>query len=172
MNPHPASFTLRRLLSLTCLLVMPAITAFAAPDEKLIAALRAADDERVAATKSGDRARLNAIYSDGLHYAHSNGKIDNKASYLDSLVQRTTVYEKFDYVKREFQPAGPGIVLMTGRALVLAGPPASKQQNDLNFLAVWREENGKWRFLAWQSCKNPPGTDSVPAAPSGLKISR
>jgi len=25
----------------------------------------------------------------------------------------------------------------------------------LSFLAVWREENGKWRFLAWQSCKLP-----------------
>ena len=27
---------------------------------------------------------------------------------------------------------------------------------DLNFLTVWREEGGKWRFLAWKSCKNPP----------------
>ena len=25
----------------------------------------------------------------------------------------------------------------------------------LSFLSVWREENGKWRFLAWQSCKLP-----------------
>ena len=29
---------------------------------------------------------------------------------------------------------------------------------------VWREEGGKWRFLAWQSCKNPP-----PAAPAAAK---
>jgi len=25
----------------------------------------------------------------------------------------------------------------------------------LSYLAVWREENGQWRFLAWQSCKLP-----------------
>ena len=37
---------------------------------------------------------------------------------------------------------------------------SGKQQNDLNFLAVWREENGKWRFLAWQSCRNPPAADA------------
>jgi hypothetical protein len=28
----------------------------------------------------------------------------------------------------------------------------------LGFLAVWREEAGKWRFLSWQSCKLPDGS--------------
>jgi len=35
-----------------------------------------------------------------------------------------------------------------------------KATNDLNYLAVYREENGKWRFLAWQSCKNPPEAEA------------
>ena len=144
--------TLLRLLPLLALLAV----AVRGADDKLIAAVRAADDERVAATKSGDRARLEAIYSDDLHYAHSNGKIDNKASYVESLVKRTTVYEKYDYQKREFRPAGPGIVLMIGRVLITSSGTGGKQNNDLNILAVWREEKGKWRFLAWQSCKNLP----------------
>lgn len=143
------------LLRLLAFLALLSVAVHAA-DDKLIAAVRAADDERVAATKSGDPARLNAIYSDGLHYAHSNGKIDTKASYVDSLVKRTTVYEKYDYQTREFRPAGPGIVLMTGRVLVQSTSGGARQNNDLNFLAVWREEKGQWRFLAWQSCKNPP----------------
>ncbi|MSU47831.1 MAG: nuclear transport factor 2 family protein [Opitutus sp.] len=143
------------LLRLFALVAFFAVAARAA-DDKLIAAVRAADDERVAATKSGDRARLEAIYSDGLHYAHSNGKIDTKASYVESLVKRTTVYEKYDYQTREFRPAGPGIVLMIGRVLIQSSGAGGTQKNDLNILAVWREEQGKWRFLAWQSCKNPP----------------
>ena len=54
----------------------------------------------------------------------------------------------------------PGIVLMKGRAHFTMRPKdgSPKFINDLNFLAVWREENGKWRFLAWQSCKNPVDT--------------
>jgi ketosteroid isomerase-like protein len=144
--------TLLRLLTLFALFAV----AVRAADEKMLAAVRAADDERVAATKSGDRARLEAIYSDALHYAHSNGKIDTKASYIESLVMRTTVYEKYDYATREFKPAGPGIVLMIGRALIQSSSADGRQNNDLNFLSVWREENGKWRFLAWQSCKNLP----------------
>ena len=144
--------TLLRLLALFAMFA----AAVRGADDKLIAAVRAADDERVTATKAGDLARLNAIYSDGLHYAHSNGKIDNKASYVESLTKRTTVYEKYDYVTREFRPAGPGVVLMIGRALIQSTSPSGKNNNDLNFLAVWKEEGGKWRFFAWQSCKNPP----------------
>jgi ketosteroid isomerase-like protein len=144
--------TLLRLLPLLALLAVAARAA----DDPLIAAVRAADDERVAATRAGDRARLEAIYSDELHYAHSSGKIDTKASYVEALVKRSTVYEKYDYVTREFRPAGPGVVLMTGRVLITSSSANGRQNNDLNILAVWRQENGRWRFLAWQSCKNPP----------------
>src|SRR5215204_6194455 len=147
MKTHLRSSALIHLFQALLLLVtLPAFSAFGASDEKSIAAVRAADDERVAATKAGDRARLDAIYSNDLHYAHSNGKIDNKTSYVESLVKRSTVYEKYQYERREFRPAGPGIVLMLGRALVESSSAGGRQQNDLNFLAVWREENGKWRF--------------------------
>lgn len=124
--------------------------------DRLIAAVRAADDERLAAIMAGDPARLDAILSDELRYAHSNGKIDTKDSFIKSLVSRSTVYESFEYQEINFHPASPGIVLMTGRAVILAGNAGQKAVIDLNFLAVWRVENGRWRFLAWQSSRNPP----------------
>lgn len=144
------------LLRLLPLVVALLASTLHAADSAAIAALRAADDERVAATKSGELARLNAIYSDELHYAHSNGKIDTKASYVESLTRRSTVYEKYDYQTRDFRLVGPGIATMTGRVLIQSSSAGVRQNNDLNFLAVWREEKGRWRFLAWQSCKNPP----------------
>ena len=129
----------KSLLRLLALLVFSAGLLHAA-DDKLIAALRAADDERVAATKSGDPKRLEAIYSKDLHYAHSSGKIDNYASYLESLVKRTTIYEKYDYVTRDFRLVAPGVATMTGRVLINATANGQKVSNDLNILAVWREE--------------------------------
>ena len=158
MKNCPSLHPLRCVRFLSVLAFVSVMSLLRAADDKLFAALRAADDERVAATKSGDPARLDAIFSNDLHYAHSSGKIDTKASYVESLVKRATVYEKYEYLNREFRPAGPGVVMMIGRALVESSGTGGKQQNDLNFLSVWREENGKWRFLAWQSCKNPPGT--------------
>lgn len=144
--------------SLTCLLwfLGLAVASLSADDDALTAAVRSADDERLAATQVADAARLNAVFSDQLHYAHSNGKIDTKASYVQSLTSRNTVYESFDYQTRHFTPAGPGVMLMTGRVVIHASNAGQKVVNDLNFLAVWREEGGRWRFLAWQSCKNPP----------------
>ncbi len=123
--------------------------------ERVIAALTAADNERLAAAKAGDKTRLDAIFSDALHYAHSSGKIDTKASYLASLVARATVYESIDYQERTFTLLAPGIAQMTGRVLIKATNKGARADNDLNFLAIWREENGQWRFLAWQSCKLP-----------------
>ena len=150
--------TLLRLLALVALFA----TATRAADDKLISAVRAADDERVAATKAGDRARLDASYSDDLHYAHSNGKVDNKASQLQGVLTGVNNYVGFEYKERTFVPAGPGIVLMKGRVLVHMSnkQTGAKTTNDLNYLSVWREEKGKWRFLAWQSCKNPPPADA------------
>jgi len=144
--------TLPRLL----LLFVLAAGALPAAEDQLLAAVRMADDERLAATMAADPARLAAIFSDELRYAHSSGKVDTKASYVESLTSRNTTYESFAYKERTFKSAGPGVVLMTGRVIIHASNAGQPVTNDLNFLAVWREEGGRWRFLAWQSCKNPP----------------
>jgi ketosteroid isomerase-like protein len=165
MKPHP----LRLLL---ILLTLGLYTGLRADDATIIAAVRAADDERVAATIAADAKRLDAIFSSELRYAHSSGKVDTKASYTDTLVPHTTIYRTFDYVERNFRPIAPGVVLMTGRAKIQSSNGGKEAQIDLNFLAVWREENGHWRFLAWQSCKNPPPEPATaPTAPSNLKVS-
>ncbi len=124
-------------------------------DDERLAKLRAADDERVAAVVAGDRARLTAIFSDDLRYAHSTGAVDDKASYTDALATGRTKYLTWDYEERNFTFPTPGIALMTGRAHMKIAKAEGTMEVTLSFLGVWREENGQWRFLAWQSCKLP-----------------
>lgn len=131
-----------------------------AAEDAMIATVRSADNERIAAMLAADPVRLSALLSDQLHYAHSSGLIDTKASFIESLGGKLVVYESAEYVQRDFIPAGPGVMLMKGRARFKVGRGTERNLLDLNFLAVWREEGGHWRFLAWQSCRNPP-----PAAP-------
>ena len=145
---------LRHLIGLVCVLTVT-VTASAA-DDGIVAAVRAADDERVAATIAGDRARLVAIYSDDLCYVHSSGKSDTKHEHADGLAKRTSLYERFDYQTREFRLAAPGVMLMSGRVVIHSTNAKGKNQNDVNFLAVWREEQGRWKLLAWQAAKNLP----------------
>lgn len=147
------------LLALAALLA-PALRAA----DSTAAALRAADDERVAAilaagAASADApARLTAIFSDELRYAHSSGTVDTKASYINTLVHRLTVYEAFEYQEREFKLVAPGVAVMTGRAHVKSHSADNANDMILSFLAVWREESGQWRFRAWQSCRLIPPT--------------
>lgn len=149
------------LLRLIPILALTLISLHAADDPRLIA-VRAADDERVAAVIAGDQARLAAVLSDELHYAHSNGGIDTKAKFIDNLSSGRTKYLAIEAEERNFTFPAPGIALMSGRARVQVKGAAGTMDSVLSFLAVWREENGKWRFLAWQSCKVPPPSPPKP----------
>lgn len=145
-------------LGFTAHVALGAESKAAAKPDRLADALRAADDERIAATIAADRSRLEAIYSDELHYAHSNGRVDTKASQIQGIVAGGNRYVGFEYKERVFTPVAPDVALMKGRMLMHLANKTSGQKTtmDLSFLAVWREENGRWRFLAWQSCRIAP----------------
>lgn len=140
---------------LVSLVLLFSLQAFAEENPQL-PALKAADKARVAAMQSADREKLDAIFSGDLRYAHSNGIVDTKVSFIDVLTTGKTKYVGYDYEEQQFTFPAPGIALMTGRAHVKAVTATGEMDSVLSFLAVWREENGQWRFLAWQSCKLPP----------------
>ncbi len=145
---------LPRLLPLLALLLAPLLAADENPD---FAAVRQADDARVAATKAGDRAALEAIFSDGLNYAHSSGAVNDKKTYIDAIAAGKTKYASITFENRKFTAAGPGVVLITGHETLVEVKAGKTDTLILNFLGVWRLENGAWRFLAWQSNRlNPP----------------
>lgn len=132
-------------------LVLP-LTA-AEPDLK---AVTSTDDARLAATIAADKAGLEKILSDDLHYAHSTGIVDSKASFIDTLVSGKNKYVKMEYLKRDFSFPSPTVALMTGQVRIKTDSPA-KGVNEftLSFLGVWKQENGSWRFHAWQSARLP-----------------
>ena len=124
-------------------------------DETPLVTLTAADDARIAAMRAPDQAKLDAIFSADLHYAHSSGAIDTKTSFLDILISGKTKYLGYDHVERNFTFPAPGIALMTGKARIQAETAKGTMDSVLGYLAVWKLENGQWRFLAWQSCRLP-----------------
>ena len=124
-------------------------------EDAQLSAIKAADDERVAAILAADRARLSAVFSDELRYAHSSGAVDTKTSYIEALTSGKLKYTIYDYQEKNFTFPAPGIALMSARAHVKAVNNGAENDMVLCILAVWREEQGKWRFLAWQSAKLP-----------------
>ncbi len=114
-------------------------------------AVRQRDDARIVAQKAGDAAALAAILSDDLHYAHSSGTENNKTTYLAALTSGHTKYESIVFEDRKFTHAAPGIILVTGKCMMKETKDGKFDALHLNFLSVWRLENGTWRFLAWQA---------------------
>ena len=81
----------------------------------------------------------------------------------EAIAGGQTKYLALEYKERNVTIPAPGVALVTGRAWVKVVGAAGEQQFDLSFLAAYREEQGKWRFLAWQSCRLPPATPAQPA---------
>ena len=140
-------------LLLVCLLPFAA----AAEDPK-VAALTAVDDARVAAMLKPSKATLDTVLSDDLRYAHSNGKVDTKASLTSSLLGGEAKYVSYKYSERSFKFPAPDVAVMAGRLEVQAVVDGVSMTTGISYLAVWRLEKGQWKFLAWQSCKIPPAT--------------
>lgn len=122
------------------------------------AALQTADDARIAAVKTADASALIRLLSDDLHYGHSSGAVDSKSTFIDSLVSGRVRYVAYDLATREFTFPAPRIAVMHGKAHVKVVTATGGMDSPVSFLGVWREENGTWRFLAWQACRIPPTT--------------
>jgi hypothetical protein len=140
------------LLTLTASLAQHPIPSHAAPTAD---ALARADDARIQAIVKGDSNGMLKIFSPDLRYAHSNGIIDTRDSFIQGVTSKKMQYHEFVYHERNFTFPSPSIALMTGRARTRVTIPSGEVDAELGFLAVWREEKDGWRFLAWQSCRLP-----------------
>lgn len=129
-----------------------------ADESAAITAVRMADDARVAAMIAADAKQLDEILSDQLHYAHSAKLIETKSEHIDMLASKRGIYREVEYKNRDFTVLAPGVVVMKGRAIVKVGGPKMLFLVDINFLAVWRFENDRWRLFAWQSSRNEDPT--------------
>ena len=132
-------------------------------DDPRVAAVLAADDARIAAMTAADTVALAPLLSPDLRYSHSNGVVDTKASLLELIGGKATRYISYRLVERGVRFASPEIALEHGRAEVVLEKDGKQTEATFLFLAVWRFEDGAWRFLEWQSARPP----SAGAAPQG-----
>lgn len=132
-------------------LLFLATVACATPEEEV----RAADTARVTATIAGDFRRLAPLLSDELSYGHSDGRVQTKLDFLDTVRTSRVKYETYDYEELHALSVGEGLVTLTGRVFLRASAGGESITARLRFLAVWRREQGAWRLFAYQSTRQP-----------------
>lgn len=124
-------------------------------DDPRVVAVLAADDTRIAAMTAADPVALAPLLSPDLRYSHSNGAVDTKASLLELIGGKATRYISYRPVERGVRFASPEIALEHGRAELVLEKDGKQTEATFLFLAVWRFEDGAWRFLEWQSARPP-----------------
>jgi hypothetical protein len=134
---------------LTCLL-LTCSSAFAQQASE--ADIAKAMDALNAAIISGDAQKLNAITGAQLSYGHSNGRLETKAEFVSSLVERRSVFVKIDISNQK-------IVMMGDTAIVrnhLSGDTNSGGKPahvELDIMYVFRLEGGDWKLIGRQAYK-------------------
>lgn len=144
--------TLRPACSLLVFLIAWVVPAFA--DD--LAAVRSAGEQRLAATIAGDVGRLEALLSDDLRYAHSDGRVQTKRQFLAAVASNRIKYLVITPDSVELRPVNAGAVCESGKARLVAEADGRRAEFTLRFLAVWRNESGRWRLLSYQSSQLAP----------------
>jgi ketosteroid isomerase-like protein len=123
-----------------------------------IAEVQRADAARVKATIAGDAERLGELLTEDLLYGHNDGRVQTKAEFINAVTGNQIKYEAFDYEDTKLVETAPHVVTMTGRVHLKVSRGSTRVEFGIRFLAVWREDNGKWRLHAYQSARLPEAT--------------
>jgi ketosteroid isomerase-like protein len=109
----------------------------------LIAAL---EDERCAAMLSSDMVKLDRLLDDRLRYVHSNGRKDDRFSYMKGFGQLWE-YQSIDREDQTIIPLGDtALVYSTLHIKALVG--GALREVHSHALAVWHMSGGVWRVVS------------------------
>lgn len=111
--------------------------------------------QRFAALTAQDLAALDPLLADELLYCHSNGQVENKQQFLETIRLGRIRYESIDV--HEFQARlygtvaiGTGYITVRGQ---LGGQPMTLE---LRYTDAYAWRAGHWQLINWQSTRLPP----------------
>jgi hypothetical protein len=116
--------------------------------------LRAAEAARFQAQVDADAKVLAPLLDDQLEYVHSNGELDSKRSFIDSLTSGRRDYVATRFTIESVRIFGD-IALLRGTALVTIAEHGQTRDLDLGYTDVWIWKDARWQMTAWRSARMP-----------------
>jgi ketosteroid isomerase-like protein len=99
-----------------------------------------------------DKGELERLTADQLSYGHSDGRVQNKAQFVDGVVTRKTIVKSLTFPELT--------VAVAGNAAVVRHLYESESETDgktatvkIGALQVWQKQDGNWKLLARQGYK-------------------
>lgn len=116
--------------------------------------IRDVDTRRHEALLAADADRLEALLHDQLVYTHSTGAVEHKSEMVAKLREGRYVYHSIEHPIQEIVIVG-STALVLQRMRVEVSVDGRLLQLSSRSLAVWVEDDGEWRLLAFQPTPVP-----------------
>jgi len=106
---------------------------------------------RVALLKA-DKTKLEALSAEQISYGHSDGRVQNKAEFVDGVMTRKATVKTIDFPELKISVAGNAAV---ARHLYVSESELDGKPNNVKIgaLQVWHKQDGAWKLLARQGYK-------------------
>jgi hypothetical protein len=114
------------------------------------AAVLQAVDALTKAMIDADRATLEELVADQLSYGHSGGVIQTKAQFVDSIINKETIYKGISLTEPSAAVAGSNAIVRH-TAVVDYEDKGKSGTAKIGVLQVWIKQDGRWKLLARQS---------------------
>lgn len=137
-------------LLLTCASMMQ-VAPFASDAETEV---REVEKRRLEALVRNDLETLDQILSSDLTYTHSNGRVETKEEFLESLRSGRVRYRGMDPQDVRIR-VYDGTGILTGEAGVRITVQGEDREFALRFTLVYVRRDGRWQKVAWQSTRLP-----------------
>jgi len=125
-----------------------------AKDEGREAAVKAAELARFKANVDADAKALGLLLADDLDYVHSNGDIDTKASFIESLTSGWRDYVSMTGDIQKVRILGD-VAVIRGLAKVTVSTYGKTQDLDIGYTDIWVWKDKRWQMVGWHSSRYP-----------------
>jgi hypothetical protein len=113
-------------------------------------------EEAINAFKSAlintDSAKLVLLTAEDLSYEHSNGRIENKAAFIQSVMSRHSVFISIDISEQTIKIYSKTAVVRH-RLDAILNDNGMQNKIKLSALEIWIKQAGNWKMVARQAVK-------------------
>jgi ketosteroid isomerase-like protein len=101
---------------------------------------------------TGDKARLEQLTADQASYGHSDGRVQNKAEFINGVMTRKAVVKSIDFPELTVAIVGDAAI---ARHIYTSESETDGKPNSVKIgaLQVWQKQGGNWKLLVRQGYK-------------------
>jgi ketosteroid isomerase-like protein len=99
-----------------------------------------------------DKPQLERLTADQVSYGHSDGRVQNKAEFIDGVMTRKAIVKSITFPDLKISVAGDAAI---ARHLYESESETDGKPNNVRIgtLQVWQKQGGNWKLLARQGYK-------------------